>query len=101
MVLDLVSETPALNKLPNKAVLLGRLAVGKMVESGKFMLVPKTAKKTDKSVGATAAAPAKASPAPPPARRASAGAPRVDLMQRLSSGDHQAQLEAAMAMIPD
>lgn len=101
MVLDLVSETPALNKLPNKAVLLGRLAVGKMVESGKFMLVPKTAKKTDKSVGATAVAPAKASPAPPPARRASAGAPRVDLMQRLSSGDHQAQLEAAMAMIPD
>lgn len=100
MVLDLVSETPQLNKLPNKAVLLGRLAVGKMVESGKFMLVPKTAKKADKSVRA-AAAPAKASPATPPARRAPAGAPRVDLMQRLSSGDHQAQLEAAMALIPD
>lgn len=100
MVLDLVSETPQLNKLPNKAVLLGRLAVGKMVESGKFMLVPKTAKKADKSVRA-AAAPAKASPATPPARRAPAGAPRVDLMQRLSSGDDQAQLEAAMALIPD
>jgi hypothetical protein len=99
LVLDLVSETPALNKLPDKAVLLGRLAVGKLVESGDYMLVKKGAKPTAKS----GRAPVKAtSPATPPARRSPAPTQRrPELMQRLSSGDQAAQLEAAMDLIPD
>lgn len=99
LVLDLVSETPALNKLPNKAVLLGRLAVGKLVESGDYMLVKKGAKPTAKSGRASVKA---TSPATPPARRSPAPTQRrPELMQRLSSGDQAAQLEAAMDLIPD
>lgn len=97
VVLDLVEETPALNKLPNKAVLLGRLSVGKLVESGQFMLVPKGAK------AKAAAAPVKAatSPATPPVRRAPDRERRPDLMERALGNDKDALLEFAAGLVPD
>ena len=98
-VLDLVKETPALNALPNKALLLGRMVVGKLVESGEFMLVPR-----DKGTKA-AAKPEKPQverPSPataaPPRRSAHAGA-QEGVMERLNKGEPGALTDFAMSLL--
>jgi len=40
-VLELAKETPELSSAPNKALLLGRLRIAQLVESGEYTLVPK------------------------------------------------------------
>lgn len=100
VVLDLVEETPALNKLPNKAVLLGRMSVGKLVESGEFMLVPKGKVKAA-AKAAAAPAPRAASPATLPARRVQDRERKPDLMERALHNDQSALLEHALGLIPD
>jgi hypothetical protein len=97
LVLDLVKETPALNALPNKAVILGRMAVGKLVESGGYALVKIGAKPA-------AAAPAKVasktvSTTTPPPRRTSAQRVTEGTLDRLARGDTNAALDAAMALL--
>jgi hypothetical protein len=100
-VVDLVKETPELNRVPNKALLLGRLAVGKLVESGKYLLVPKHKAGQSKA----AAAPVKASsPSPLPARKAAAAGKTAtdrNLIERIGSGDRDAQNEWAMGLLED
>lgn len=59
MVLDLIKEHPELQTSPDRALLLGRLAVAKLVESKQYALVPKT-----KQAAAPAPAAAQAKPAP-------------------------------------
>ena len=99
LVLDLVKETPALNALPNKAVILGRLAVGKLVESGGYALVKIGAKPA-------AAAPAKVvtktvSTTTPPPRRTSAQRVTEGTLDRLARGDSNAALDAALALLDE
>lgn len=95
LVLDLVKETPALNALPNKAVILGRLAVGKLVESGGYALV---------KIGAKPAVPVKVasktvSTTTPPPRRTSAQRVTEGTLDRLARGDSNAALDAAMSLL--
>jgi hypothetical protein len=97
LVLDLVKETPALNALPNKAVILGRLAVGKLVESGGYALVKIGAKPAT-------AAPSKVvtktiSTTTPPPRRTSAQRVNEGTLDRLARGDSNAAMDAAMALL--
>jgi len=97
LVLDLVKETPALNALPNKAVILGRLAVGKLVESGGYALVKIGAKPA-------AAVPVKVvsktvSTTTPPPRRTSAQRVTEGTLDRLARGDSNAALDAAMSLL--
>lgn len=98
VVLDLVQETPALNALPNKALLLGRLAIGKMVESGKYYLVPYGTKKPkapepEERRQPVAAAPSAARRSAPPARK------QESVLDRLNRGETSAQEDAAMALL--
>lgn len=98
VVLDLVQETPALNALPNKALLLGRLAIGKMVESGKYYLVPYGTKKP-KAQEAEERRPT-VSAAPSAARRSAPVArPKESVLDRLNRGDSQAAEEAALELL--
>lgn len=98
VVLDLVQETPALNALPNKALLLGRLAIGKMVESGKYYLVPYGTKKP-KAQEAEERRPT-VSAAPSAARRSAPVArPKESVIDRLNRGETSAQEDAAMALL--
>jgi hypothetical protein len=97
LVLDLVKETPALNALPNKTVILGRLAVGKLVESGRYALVKIGAKPA-------AAVPVKVvsktvSTTTPPPRRTSAQRVTEGTLDRLARGDSNAALDAAMSLL--
>lgn len=98
VVLDLVQETPALNALPNKALLLGRLAIGKMVESGKYYLMPYGTKKPKAQAAeerrpTVAAAPSAARRSAPPART------KESVLDRINRGDSQAAEEAAMELL--
>ena len=98
VVLDLVQETPALNALPNKALLLGRLAIGKMVESGKYYLVPYGTKKpkaqeAEERRPTVSAAPSAARRSAPPART------KESVLDRLNRGDSQAAEEAALELL--
>lgn len=98
VVLDLVQETPALNALPNKALLLGRLAIGKMVESGKYYLVPYGTKKP-KAQEAEERRPT-VSAAPSAARRSAPVARKQEsVLDRINRGETSAQEDAAMALL--
>lgn len=98
VVLDLVQETPALNALPNKALLLGRLAIGKMVESGKYYLVPYGTKKP-KAQEAEERRPT-VSAAPSAARRSAPVArPKESVLDRINRGDSQAAEDAALELL--
>jgi len=96
-MLDMVKENPVLNSLPNKAIILGRLVVGKLVESGKFGIVkldgkPAAAvpvKVVSKTVPTTT----------PPPRRTSAQRVNEGTLDRLARGDSNAALDAAMALL--
>lgn len=72
-VLEAATEHPELNASPARALALGRIAVAKLVESGKFILVPK-ASANGKPAAAVPAKPASKSLSPSPA---SSPAPRV------------------------
>ena len=62
MVLDLIKEHPELQASPERSLLLGRLAIAKLVESKAYVLVPKG--KAALATPAAAVAPAQAKPAP-------------------------------------
>lgn len=66
MVLDLIKEHPELQTSPDRSLLLGRLALAKLVESKAYVLVPK---------GKAASAPPAASAAPAQARTAPVARP--------------------------
>lgn len=104
-VVDLVKETPELNRVPNKALLLGRLTVGKLVESGQYLLVPKhKAKAAASREDAKPAQESKSSPSPLSARKAtgpSNGQRNRNLMERIGAGDKQAAEEYAMGLLGD
>lgn len=99
VVLDLVQETPALNALPNKALLLGRLAIGKMVESGKYYLMPYGPKKAKATVVQEQQRPTVA--AAPSAARRSAPVARAkeSVLDRINRGESTALEDAAMALL--
>jgi len=62
MVLDLIKEHPELQTSPDRSLLLGRLALAKLVESKAYVLVPKG--KAASAPPAASAAPAQAKTAP-------------------------------------
>lgn len=100
VVLDLVQETPALNALPNKALLLGRLAVGKLVESGAYYLVKRGAKKAADAPTEKEERRPTVSAAPSAARRSAPSArAQASVLDRINSGDRNAQEDAAMALL--
>lgn len=100
VVLDLVKETPALNALPNKALLLGRLAVGKLVESGEYYLTKRGAKPAAaKPQASTPAARPTVAAAPSAARRSASPARQESVIDRLNRGDSNAAVDAALAML--
>lgn len=97
VVLDLVKETPALNALPNKPLLLGRLAVGKLVESGEYYLTKRGAKAPAKAQAQER--PRTVVAAPAAARRSAPVARQESVLDRLNRGDSNAQEEAALALL--
>lgn len=101
-VLDAAKEFPELTHSPAKALALGRLAIGKLVESGEYTLVKRV--RPDAATRPTAAAPTRSttSSAPPPTQGRSgprSSAPQQGLGDRIARGDRDAMEEAAMAMI--
>lgn len=101
-VLDAAKEFPELSHSPAKALALGRLAIGKLVESGEYTLVKRA--RPDAATRPNAAAPTRSttSSAPPPTQGRSgprSSAPQQGLGDRIARGDRDAMEEAAMAMI--
>jgi len=104
IVLDLVKETPALNALPNKALLLGRLAIGKLVETGEYFLTKRGAKPAaaaEKAKPADAARPTVTAAPPAPRRSATRSSGGESYLDRLNRGDSNAAVDAALAMLED
>lgn len=97
-VLDAAAETPGINALPNKALVLGRLAMAKLIESGDYMLVRKGAKPAPAINGAKPKP--KAPPAPPSTSRQGAADGEGDLHRRIALGDKKALEEWAESLIP-
>lgn len=97
-VLDAAAETPGINALPNKALVLGRLAMAKLIESGDYMLVRKGAKPAPATNGAKPKP--KAPPAPPSTSRQGSPDGEGDLHRRIASGDKKALEEWAESLIP-
>ena len=97
-VLDAAKEFPELTRSPARALALGRLAIGKLVESGEYVLVKRTA-----AASRSAAPSAKPAPAPPPPIAGRNGhrqsAPQDDLGERIARGDRDAMEAAALALI--
>jgi hypothetical protein len=100
-VLELAAEFPSLARDPRRALVLGRMAIARLVESGKYALVKRGAKP------AAAAEPpsSSSSPAAPrqtPSRQAgrpAANGQEPSLAERLANGDRRAMEEAALALI--
>jgi hypothetical protein len=104
IVLDLVKETPALNALPNKALLLGRLAIGKLVETGEYFLTKRGAKPAaaaEKAKPAASARPTVSTAPPAPRRSATRSSGGESYLDRLNRGDSNAAVDAALAMLED
>jgi len=106
VVLETARDYPELAHSPGRSLALGRLAVAKLVESGKFRLVPVTkaaAKPATTAEPAPARKPASL-PSPPPPRRASVS--REDrpeesdrYTQRLIGGDPRAVEDFAASLL--
>lgn len=99
-VLDAAKEFPELTRSPSRALALGRLAIGQLVESGEYMLV----KRSKAAAPSHSAAPSRrtTSSAPPPIQGRNGHrqtAPQDGLGERISRGDRNAMEEAALAMI--
>ena len=102
LVVDLVRETPELNRIPNKAHLLGRLAIGKLVEEGEYVLVKRGAKRSGTAEATSDAKVVKrSSPSSPPARKATGNPANRsrDLVARAAAGDKAAQDEYWMGLV--
>ena len=100
-VLDAAKEFPELSRSPVRALALGRLAIGKLVESGEYTLVKrtKTAPASARPAASAKAAPSSAPP-PIPGRNGSRhSAPKENLGERIARGDRDALEDAAMALI--
>lgn len=98
-VLDAAQEFPELSRSPARALALGRLAIGKLVESGDYMLVKRSAAPSPRSA-APARSTAPSAPPPIPGRNGHRQqAPQDALGTRIARGDRDAMEEAALAMI--
>jgi len=97
-VLDAAKETPGINALPNKALVLGRLAVAKLIESGEFQLVKRTAPKA--AVPATKTSVKKPAPPAPPSTSRRQPQEGSDLHDRIAAGDQAAYMEWVDSLIP-
>jgi hypothetical protein len=99
-VLELAAEFPSLARDPRRALVLGRMAIARLVESGKYALVKRGAKP------AAAAEPSSSSSSPAAPRQTpsrQAGRPAAkgqepSLADRFTVGDRTAMEEAAMAL---
>lgn len=97
-VLDAAQEFPELSRSPARALALGRLAIGKLVESGDYVLVKRSAAPSRPAASSSAPAPA----APPPIAGRTGHrqpAPQDDLGARIARGDRDAMEAAALALI--
>jgi len=89
-VLDLAKEHPGLAKDPSRALALGRMVIGKLVESGEYQLV-----KRGKPI-------AKPAPAPVPRKASATASPAANLPPGAAAPSAKADLESlAMALFED
>lgn len=99
VVLDLAKEFPSLSRHPQRALLLGRLAVAKLVESGEYTLARRG---QAPAAGKPTAPSPSSSPAPSrrlPSQKAAPVSADPDLGKRIAAGDADALERAALALL--
>jgi len=97
-VLDLAKEFPALSKHPQRALILGRMAVARLVESGEYTLTKRgTPAPVGKATSSSSSSPA--APRQVPSRQARHHTPDPEMSRRIAAGDTDAITRAALALI--
>jgi hypothetical protein len=95
-VLDLAKEFPSLARDPRRALILGRMAVARLVESGEYTLTrrgqPAAAVESSASSSSAAARPV-------PSRQARRPVADPEMGRRIAAGDRDAMERAALNLI--
>jgi hypothetical protein len=99
-VLELATEFPSLARDPRRSLVLGRMAIARLIESGKYTLVKRGSKPAPSAESFSPSSPA--APRQTPSRQAGRsvnGGQEGSMAQRLERGDRDALEEAAMALL--
>ena len=96
-VLDLAKEFPSLARDPRRALILGRMAVARLVESGEYTLTKRGTPAAVREQSSPSASPA--APRHGPSRQAAQHTRDPELSRRIAAGDSDAAISAAMALL--